>query len=475
MPIVAVNVIIVIMTIWLPHLSDLPGPRYQAIADALARDIAAGQLKPGDRLPTHRDLAWHLEVTVGTVSRAYAEAERRGLTYGEVGRGTYVQGPPQARNQVLESGGELESGFVNLDFAGPAPGARDGLIATALRDLADDPNCLDYVGYQPLGGSLRHRMAAVRWLGLRDLSVSEDQVTLTAGAQHGILVALSALTRSGDRVATEALTYPGVQPVARALGLRLAGVDSDDRGLCPAALDALCRTQEIRALYCVPTLHNPTSRTMPLSRRREIVSVAREHGVAIVEDDVFGHLLDRPPPPLFNLAPELVYFLSSLSKSVAPGLRIGFLATSPAAAPKVAAAVRGQCWMAAPVTAEIGARMIENGNAAAILAGRRREASARAALCHEILGDWQLDCEAGALYGWLLLPDPWRANDFAAAAEGRGVKVTPAESFAVERRETPHAVRLCLGPPASRQELRTGLEVLDGLLREGPLGQFEAV
>ena len=475
MPIVAVNVIIVTMTNWLPSLNDLTGPRYQAIADALARDITAGQLKPGDRLPTHRDLAWHLKVTVGTVSRAYAEAERRGLTYGEVGRGTYVQGPPQARNQVLESGGELESGFVNLDFAGPAPGARDDLITAALRDLADDPHCLDYVGYQPLGGSPQHRAAAVRWLGLRGLSVSRDQVTLTAGAQHGILVALSALVRSGDRVATEALTYPGVQPVARALGLRLTGIDSDGQGLCPAAFDALCRAQEIKALYCVPTLHNPTSRTMPLSRREEIVAVAREHDVAIVEDDVFGHLLDNPPAPLFSLAPERVYFISSLSKSVAPGLRIGYLATSPAAAPKVAAAVRGQCWMAAPITAEIGTRMIESGSAETVLAARRQEAAARGALAHEILGDRQLDCAPGALYGWLQLPDPWRANDFAAAAESRGVKVTPAESFAVERRETPHAVRLCLGPPSSRQELRNGLEVLESLLREGPLGQFEAV
>src|SRR5688572_27668148 len=86
------------MTNWLPDLGKFSGPRYRAIADALAADITANRLPPGSRLPTHRDLAYHLKVTVGTVTRAYAEAERRGLIGGEVGRGTYVKGgsPPSA-------------------------------------------------------------------------------------------------------------------------------------------------------------------------------------------------------------------------------------------------------------------------------------------------------------------------------------------------------------------------------------------
>ena len=79
------------MTNWTPDLSGRNGPRYRAIADALAEDVRGGRLAAGTRLPTHRDLAWRLKMTIGTVSRAYAEAERRGLVAGEVGRGTYVR------------------------------------------------------------------------------------------------------------------------------------------------------------------------------------------------------------------------------------------------------------------------------------------------------------------------------------------------------------------------------------------------
>src|SRR5476651_2065184 len=104
------------MTLWLPDLSNHRGPRYRAIADALAADIASGRLATGQQLPTHRELAYRLSVTVGTVSRAYGEAVRRGLIGGEIGRGTFVRARVEAAAPGLGAGPALPTGG-EIDFA----------------------------------------------------------------------------------------------------------------------------------------------------------------------------------------------------------------------------------------------------------------------------------------------------------------------------------------------------------------------
>ena len=153
------------MTSWIPDLERQSGPRYLAIAEALAGNIAEGRLKPGDRLPTHRDLGWRLGVTVGTVSRAYAEAERRGLISGEVGRGTYVRdlGSEESHTILTESIGNPET--VNLNFAFPPPDGLEPAIGPTLEALAKDPMLPSLLDYSPHCGLQRHRAAGAKWIG----------------------------------------------------------------------------------------------------------------------------------------------------------------------------------------------------------------------------------------------------------------------------------------------------------------------
>jgi DNA-binding transcriptional MocR family regulator len=464
------------MTNWLPNLQEHSGPRYQAIADALSADVAQGRLKPGERLPTHRDLGWKLGVTVGTVSRAYAEAERRGLVSGEVGRGTFVRDPGRQITHSILTERDAAPDRVNLNFAFPPPDGLEPVIGATLAELAKDPALPTLLGYNAHAGLERHRAAGAAWIARSGLNVSPDQVLITAGAQNAILVALAALTRPGDRVATEALTYSGMQVVARLLGLRIEGLPADAQGLLPEAFAAACRAGEIKALYCVPTVHNPTTVTMPLARRAAIAAVAREHDVAIVEDDIFSLLSTVPvPPTISSLAPERSYFLTSLSKSVAPGLRIGYLAGPPEARDRLTAALRAAAWSSAPIMAEIATRWIEDGTADRILAARQEEAEARRAIALDLLAPWQPACPPGAIHLWLPLPEPWRAGDFALQAERQKVSVSPAEACAVGRHDAPAAVRVCLGPPATRGELARGLAVLARLLERGRSSGLDAL
>lgn len=459
------------MTNWQPDLAEISGPRYLAIADALARDIGEGALRVGERLPTHRDLAWDLGVTVGTVSRAYAEAERRGLISGEVGRGTFVRNPGSGERLLLAEADEGD-GDILMNFAFPPPCGEERHYGPALEALAKDPAVATLFDYHPHAGLPRHRAAGAAWLARSGVEADPRHVVLTAGAQNAIAVSLATLTQPGDRVLCEELVYPGIMPLARHYGLRLEGITIDEEGLCPKALEAACQNNGATALYCVPTFQNPTTAIMSEGRRRTIVEIAERHDLTIIEDDIFALMSEQRMMPLKALAPERVLFLTSLSKSVAPALRVGFLAGPPALTDRLTATLRAICWMAPPLTAELAARWIEDGTADEILRERRREANARLAMAHDVLGPWSPLGPPGAISIWLPLPEPWRSADFAAEAQRHGVIVSPAEACTVGRQTVAHAVKISLGPPRSRARLKEGLQRLAAMLKAGPREGF---
>jgi DNA-binding transcriptional MocR family regulator len=208
---------------------------------------------------------------------------------------------------------------------------------------------------------------------------------------------------------------------------------------------------------------------MSPERRAAVVGLCRRHGVKILEDDIFGWYLKAPPPSLMSMGPEITATLVSLSKTLAPGLRVSYLAFPEGLEDPLTNAIQTSAIMAPPLMAALAAAIIEDGTAKDLLAARRREAKARAALAAEILAPWRPRLPAEAIVAWLALPEPWRAVDFAAVARRRGVVVSPAEHFTPAREATEHAVRICLGPPRDRARLAEGLERLAGLLRHPPV------
>ena len=451
------------MTMWFPEMGDRSGPRYLAIVQAIAEGTASGRLEPGARLPTHRELAERLGVTVGTVTRAYAEAARRGLVSGEVGRGTFARRPLDGVPPE-----ESESTLVDLSVNYPPTSAEDARqFRSTLRELAERADLARFLSYQPNAGAPSHRAAGARWITRAGVDARPEQVLVCAGSQHALMILFSTLVGPGDVVLCESVTYPGMRNLAALLRIRLQGLALDAHGLRPDAFEAACREGTPRALYCVPTLQNPTATIMPEERRREIAGIARAHGVPIVEDDVHGFLPDSRPRPLSAFAPDTSFYVNSTSKSLAPGLRVGYLLSPPAHVSRLASAVGSTVWMVAPLMAEVVSSWILEGRAGAVLAEKRAEAAARQALARRILGATRIESDPSAYHLWLELPEPWSSQSFVVEARRRGVAVTPAEAFAVDRDAVPAAVRVCLGPPRSHAELERGLttlaEVLEGL------------
>jgi len=470
---ICLNVFIVIMTMWVPQLSTRRGPRYQAIADALAEDVNAGRLAAGDRLPTHRDLAYELGVTVGTVSRAYAEAERRGLTYGEVGRGTFIQGTAEDRKNAtsfFKIHNEV-SNQVDFGLNMPAPGRGGDYLARALAELSESSQLEELLAYETHGGLLSHREAAVQILKRFNVETSADQVVICNGAQHAIVTALMSVAAPGDILAVEAVSYPAIKGLAHKLGLKAEALSMDREGLIPDAFDRLCRTRAPKALYCLPTLHNPTTATMSESRRRDIADIARRHGVIILEDDVLGFLVDDAPPSIQSIAPDITYFISGVSKCLAPGLRVGYVVAPDGQAESVISTLNLTSWMAPPLMAEIASRWIMDGVSEELIRWHRTEVAERQSIMRHALGEGVLTSDPAAYHAWLRLPEPWRAEDFAAKAQAAGVRVLPSSTFATGRGAVPPAVRVCLGSPPTQAHVARGADMLASVYSEANAAQ----
>lgn len=458
------------MTMWKPSLED-SSPRYRALADAVARDLASGRLKPGDRLPTHRELARSLGVTVGTISRGYAEAERRGLTIGEVGRGTFVRGA--GPSDPWPEPTTREEGAIDLSLSLPVTVAEEKqALADTLQGMAEDGCSADLLAYHPQSATMRQRSVAADWLARLGPRPSPEEVLVTAGSQHGLNVVLSAVFRPGQTLLTGELTYPSIKSQARAFGVRLRGVALDERGISPEAVERACRQEPRPAgLYVVPTLQNPTSATLSEERRRALAQIARDHDLWIVEDDVHAFLLPEAPAPVASWAPERTIYLSSLAKCLVPGLRTGFLLAPDSIRERLLAGIHSSLWMPPPLMVEIATRWLADGTADRLIQAKRLETESRQRSAMDVLGNYQPRRHPSGYQLWLELPEPWYSDEFVAQARSRGVIVVGAGAFAVGRQGVPQAIRLSIGRP-SRSRLEQGLSILEDLLSSGAVPAY---
>ncbi len=460
-----VNANIVTMTIWTPDIENRSGPRYAVIADAISDAIAEDDLPVGAKLPPQRDLAWRLGVTVGTVSRAYKLAHERGLVGGEVGRGTYVLDGPPDREEILP---DIDQSVVNLARNVPARDIHVDPLADVLHRIADSPGREKLLGYMPSSGHMTYRQAGADWMSRAGLEADAEYVLMFNGAQEVFTAAIASLVGVGGTILTESLTFNGICHAAALFNANLVGVAMDDEGLLPDELDAACRSSDAKVLITVPMAQNPTTAFMGEDRRRAIVEVARTHDLIIIEDDVYGYITESRPPAIAQLAPERTLYMTSLSKSVAPGLRIAWAFGPADIMAKLGHTLYGLRVSQPALTAEIAKTWIEDGTADRLRHWQTGETAAREAIAREVFAGLNLRSHPACFHAFLELPEPWRTREFETAAREQGILVVPAEDFAVDRTPVPHAVRLSLTGPASREILRHSLETLNDMVRAAP-------
>lgn len=446
---------------WKPELKPSGLPLYLAIADAIRQDIASGRLLPGDRLPPQRRLASQLNIDFTTVARAYVEAQKRGIVCSTVGRGTFIAQPAVPHRQQ----------FAAADFSMNLPPEPDDplLIAAMASGFAEIGK--DVVGlsrYQNFGGSPEAKKAASAWLKRNGLTPPDSRLFITAGAHAALTALFNVLAKPGETILSEAITYPGARSIAGQLGIKLVGLKMDEQGITPDALYEACEKYHPRALYLNPTLQNPTTLTIPMLRRQALAHIARKFSLQIIEDDAYCFISTDAPPPFAALAPDLTWYIAGLSKCFGAGLRCAYVvAPDTRAAWPFIAATRAMTVMASPFTVALATRWIQDGTGDAILDFIRKEAAARQALALEILSGQNLRSDLLSFNIWLELPAAWARAEFVAQMESKDIGIVPSDAF-MAAGTPPEAIRVCLGGPTKRHELRAALEFMAHTLTESP-------
>ncbi|MBU3023438.1 PLP-dependent aminotransferase family protein [Aestuariibacter sp. A3R04] len=441
---------------WIPTIDHNSDQKlYQQISDAIVQAILNGELKRGEQLPTVRALASALHVTPGTINRAFDEVAGKGLLDKTQGKGTFVKAQKKARNisvTMVEGRNDVYDFTVNQ----PAQLDIDPLISRHVKAIAESANSALWSQYGDTRGWLSHREVLAGWLNERGTEVDPAHLFLLNGAQQGLLSSLMLLCEKGDTVMVQETTFSGIRSIATLLDLNLHPVAMDDEGFDVNHFRQLCKHATSQVLAILPTAHNPTGKTLSLARREKLVKIARKYDIFIVEDDLYLH--HRPVTPLQALAPERTFYVSGMSKRIAPALRVGTLITPPQYTDAMTRIVQAQSWVMPSMMMEIAARLITSGDAAEIEHARRHDIETRLALAKRTLGEKRMQYDPANQHLWVKHSPRLENAEVIARLNQLGVDALPSVFFHITQKPSPH-IRLCLGNMPLKK-LETGLEII---------------
>ena len=472
-------------TIWSADAIDASRPKYKAVVAMIRDRIAVGELKVGDKLPPVRDLAWQLRITPGTVARAYTVLTDSGVLQAEVGRGTFVadptdvmedNAPPQPLNLIevdaVRHGTGPAARDVNLFSPHLPNGGQAELIRALLAQIAADPPS-GVMHYPSRRGARAAREAMVHWLqGAPIGPIDEQDVVLSLGGQNAILLVFQTILR-GRRptVFVEELAYPGFRRAAELVRAEVVSVPCDRDGIIPEALaEAAERHPEAQILCTSPEVHSPTCGFTPMARRHALAGVARKADLQILEDDCYR--MGRAEGEGYRLlAPERGWYVSSLSKSISPALRIG-CAIGPRGMSGALhrSAEHGFFGLATPMI-DLAASLLAHPELPGIMERSRLGVERYVKVAVNTLGGYDLRWRKDVPFVWLHLPQGWRASAFCQAAEKEGIQIRAAEEFAGRDANSPHAVRMAINAGVPLDRFEEAMLRLRHLL-ENPLDQI---
>ncbi|MBS7811873.1 aminotransferase-like domain-containing protein [Roseococcus pinisoli] len=423
--------------------------RYLDISDAIAAALRDGTLRDGDRLPTHREVADRTGVSLATVTKGYAEAQRLGLLQAVPGRGTFVTALGTSAVQKRRKPGTVRDLSSHLIPIAPD----DAGLAEAMRRAVSRLGGFGAFSAVPALGTDEDRAAGAAWLRRVGEVAEAAEVAVCGGSQHALLVVIASLTRPGEAIGTEALTDPSFRMVAALSDRRLLPLPATGWQLDTDRLEDFVRGQDLRMLVVTPNLANPTNATMDLAGRQALVRAARACDAVIVESDLYGPLLEDRLPSIRSLAPERTLFVSSLSKVVGPGAKVAYVAGPKELLERLAAGIRMSVGMTTPLIPAVATELISSGSIDRIVGLQREECARRAAMADRHFGRFGAALHPRSWHAWVPLPDAWTPDTFVAASSVIGIRLAESGAFNVGRGGQPGAVRVCLGGDFGLSEL----------------------
>lgn len=447
---------------WKPDISKITGPKYIALAELLEDDIKSGRLKAGTKLPPQRELADFLDLNLSTISKVYKLCGQKGLLSASVGNGTYVSSDASVE-QVLLCGRE-DSHIIEMGAIVPFV-TSNIKVRQYTEDMLKKPDALNLFSYGMPEGTKRQREAGAAWLQKSGFCTDMEHIVPAAGGQNAITAVLGALFKAGDRIGTEPMTYPGIKTATKLFGVHLLPVQSDHNEMTDEGIRYAVQNENIKAIYVIPDYHNPTAHIMSLETRKMIADMAQKEKLLVIEDGINNLLEQNPMPPIASFAPEQVVYISSLSKTVSPGLRTAFVHVPDRFHEKLVTALYSMNISVSPLLATVSAALIEDGAAEEILAERQKGIAERNLIVNKVLDGFVMPSELTAPLRYVRLPEYFTGKSFEICAKQAGVEVYGAERFVVGNKPPEKTIRISVTTPPSAALLTEGVERLSALLR----------
>jgi DNA-binding transcriptional MocR family regulator len=446
---------------WKPQIENDSMPIYLAIADQLEKDIRKGILGPGTKLPPQRELADFLDVNLSTVSRAFKKCEQKGLICASVGSGTYVSSDVAVNTILLHHHDSHR--LIELGSIFPDASANEE-VGAYIKNMTAEPDFGRLFQYGLFGGTMWQKQAAVKWISKTGYQTQPQNILLANGGQNALFAVLAGLFHPGDKVGTDPITYPGIKAASKMLNIQLVPIQQENGEITAEGLLYAYKNENIKGIYLIPDFNNPTTHTMSQETRKMIATIAKDKGLIVIEDAINSLLTPNPLPPIASFAPENVLHITSLSKTVAPGLRLAFIVTPNAFRKPMEIALYGMNITVSPFMAELAARMIYDETAEKIVRKRRMYTREQNAIVDRCLNGYRILGHHDSNFRWLMLPERFTGESFELCAYHAGVQVYAAERFTVGKTKPERAIRMAITAPEDPLQLEEALEIIRGLL-----------
>ncbi|MFD4679229.1 PLP-dependent aminotransferase family protein [Bacillus velezensis] len=448
---------------WKPAIDKTEKPIYKAIAEKLEQDILQEVLLPGTKLPPQRELADFLDLNVSTISKAFKVCELKGLLSASVGSGTFVAYDALSNAYLLEDTKPkhlIEMGATLPDQASYEP------LLLQLKSMLQEEDYEKWFGYGRTGESLWQKDAAVKLIRRGGFETSVDHILFANGGQNAIAAALASLCKPGDRIGVDHHTYPGLKTAASMLSVQIVPIKSENNEMSPASFEYACKNENIKGIYLIPDYHNPTASFMSVENRKMIAKIAKKYNQFIIEDASYHLLGKNPLPAIASFAPEQVFHIAGLSKSLAPGLRMAYVAVPSQYKEPISKALYNLNITVSPLLAELTARTIVSNQFEILIDSHREQTIRRNKMVDQYLTGYTCAGAETGIFRWLLLPGNMTGAAFEKSAAQHGVQVYAAERFVVGNSCPERAVRVSVCAPKTLGELEQGLLILKRLLDE---------
>jgi len=441
---------------WKPDKNKLNKPLYKSIAEYLEQDIKNGILRENDKLPPQRELADYLDLNLSTITRAYKICEMKGLIYATTGRGSFVSANVNSPATIIDN---AEPSLIELGIVLPFI-EHNSIISSVAADILCRSDAESYFDYSNPLGSISQRRTAKKWLGKFNVKTKEENIIITAGAQNALAITLVSLFKSGDKIITDRYTFANFVSLANMLNIQLISVDGDEHGMLPDKLESVCKNNQIRGIYLMPTCNNPNNIIMNNERRKEIADIVGKYHLIMIEDDIYAFLSQEQYLPMVNLIPNQTVYISGVSKSICAGIRVAYICFPDSFRAVLEQGLYNLNLKTSSLNIEIVTEIINKCLDEDLIHKKRNLAMERNELYLKYFPYYPGTFNKSSYYQWLLLPDDCSGRLFEAQAESNGIKVYGAERFCVGEVSHANAIRIATSSPQNMDELEKGLTIL---------------